>query len=134
MGPSVIHQYPNILTKLFLKLLNNWINITKFSFVHEGADLGIKVQVASSVEVEDLVEAEPAPVEEELRDPGVGDDPVAVVGHVDHAAAPRDAAQARRRELGHSFAEQRVFSSANIQYYFIFAASKLILLSKYILF
>ena len=88
------------------------------------------MQVASSVEVEDLVEAEPAPVEEELRDPGVGDDPVAVVGHVDHAAAPRDAAQARRRELGHSFAEQGVFSTANIQDYFIFTARKVIIPSK----
>ena len=79
--------------------------ITKFCLVHECTYLCIKVQVAGPVEVEDLVEAEPAAVEEELGDPRVGDDAVAVVRHVGHAGAPRDTTQAGRGELGNCFAE-----------------------------
>ena len=41
----------------------------------------IRIRFACAVEVEDLIEAEPAPVEEELRTDPVGDDAVTVLGH-----------------------------------------------------
>ena len=55
--------------------------VLQLSLVDQGADLSIKVEAAGPVEVEDLIKAEPAPVEEELRGETVRDDAVAVLGH-----------------------------------------------------